>query len=209
MLQSTFFKCWDYPSCWDQKLLFLGQDYKNWDFSVKIIEMDQDCWDLSRRIKILTLLRPFESENDEKSWQIKKYQQESAKIHALLESDQDKLSRNAKIFRSRWISQSRLRLFGLDIDVKTKLRSLDQDFTTVEMHFLTLSRFSRLLRCILWWCRDRDTTETNRDPPGLPLDFQLLCIYALDFSGPIFFKIVFIKNKFYCYYCDLICCDSK
>jgi hypothetical protein len=85
------------------------------------------------------------------------------------------LLRNAEIFRSRQISQSRLRLFVLDLDVETKLRSrdLDRDFATVETHFLTLSNFSRQSRCTLWQRRDRDSqSRYDRDklrPPGLHL----------------------------------------
>ncbi len=116
---------------------------------------------LSRRVKIVeicqeisTLSRPFESENDEKSRRIEKSRRENTKIHALL--DRDKLSRNAKIFRSRRNSQSRSRFFGLDVDVETKLRYLDLNISIIETYFLMLSRFSR--------CRDRDHVETNRDP---------------------------------------------
>jgi len=131
------------------------------------VEKSWHCWEIS------TLSRPFESENDEKSWRIEKSRWENAKIHALLDRDRDKLSRNAEIFRSRWISRSRLRLFGLDIDVETKSRSLDldRDFLTVEAHFLTLSRFSQLLRRTLWRRRDWDSqSRHDRDksrPPGL------------------------------------------
>jgi hypothetical protein len=92
---------------------------------VEIVETHQDCWNLSRRIEIRqnllrrikicweisTLSRPFDGENDGKSRRIKKSQQENAKIHALINQDRDKLSRNAEIL------QSRLTLFGLDIDV--------------------------------------------------------------------------------------------
>jgi hypothetical protein len=93
--------------------------------------------------------RPFESENDEKSRRIEKSRQENTKIHALLDRDRDKLSRNAEIFRSQQISRSRLRLFVLDVDVKTKSRYLNRRdllfdaveiFSTVETHSLTTSR---------------------------------------------------------------------
>ncbi len=117
-------------------------------------------WDAARFVKkILTLLKPFESENDEKSQRIEKSQQENAKIHALLDR---KLLRNAKIFRSWLISWSWSRLFDLDIDVEMKSRSLnlDRDFLTVEMHFLTLSRFSWLSRCTHWRRFDWDTIQT-------------------------------------------------
>jgi hypothetical protein len=68
---------------------------------------------------------------------VEKSQRENTKIHALLDRDRDKLSRNAKIFRSRRISRSRSRLFGLDIDVETKLKNLDlnRDFSIVETNF--------------------------------------------------------------------------
>ncbi len=63
---------------------------------VKIVEICRDaveiCWE------ILTLSRPFESESDEKSRQIEKSRRENTKIHALLDRDQDKVLRNAKIF---------------------------------------------------------------------------------------------------------------
>jgi hypothetical protein len=59
------------------------------------IEIVEICQDASRFVKIcrdsvkirqeiLTLSRPFESENNEKSWRIEKSWQENAKIHALL-----------------------------------------------------------------------------------------------------------------------------
>jgi len=178
----------EHPSCRDQ-LFFLGQDFYNQDFSVKtltrrdfcqdcqdalrlsrFVETRQDCRDLWRNLDIV---KSFESENDEKSQRIEKSRRENTKIHALLDRDRDKLSGNAKIFRSRQISQSRLRLFGLDIDVETKSRSLDldRDFSTVETHFLMLSRFSRLLRLTLWQRRDRDSRSRPRldksRPPGL------------------------------------------
>ncbi len=109
---------------------------------VEIVEICRDAVKICREIS--TLLRPFESENDEKSRRIEKSQRENTKIHALLDRDRDKPSRNAEIFRSRQISRSRSRLFGLDIDVETKSRSLnlDQDISIVETNFLTLSRFS-------------------------------------------------------------------
>ncbi len=149
VLRSTFLKCQDYPSCWGQKFFFLGWDFKIKTFQsrlwcVKIVKTHQDCQDasrLSRRIEICqeisTLSRPFESENDEKSRRIEKSQQEIAKIHALL--DRDKLLRNAEIFRSRWISRSWSRLFGLDIDVKTD-QEQDKLFENVKTNSLTMSR---------------------------------------------------------------------
>jgi len=166
----TFLKCRDFLDGRDQLFFFLVKIFKIETFQlrlwgveifVEIVETRQDCWDLSRRSRDLS--RPFESENDEKSRRIEKSQWENTKIHALLDRDQDKLSRHSKIFRSWQISWSRSRLFGLNIDVETKSRSLDldQDFSTVETHFLTLSRFSRLSRPF-----DRDTIETNQDPQG-------------------------------------------
>ncbi len=124
-----------------------------WDF----------CRDLSRLSRDLS--KPFESENDEKYQRIEKSWRENKNIHAFLDRDRDKLSRNAKIFRSRQISRSRSRLFGLDIDVETKSRNLDRDFSTVKTHFLTLSRLT------LWRRRDRESrSRPRRDksrPPGL------------------------------------------
>jgi hypothetical protein len=64
-------------------------------------------WKVLMDWEISTLSRPFESENDEKSWRIEKSRQENTKIHALLDQDRDNLSRNAKIFRSQWNSWSR------------------------------------------------------------------------------------------------------
>jgi hypothetical protein len=86
-----------------------------------------------------------------KSRRIEKSRRENTKIHALLGRDRDKLSRNAENFRSRRISRSRSRLFGLDIVVETKSRylDLDRDISIVETNFLTLSRFSRLSRLTL------------------------------------------------------------
>ncbi len=46
-----------------------------------------------------------------------------------------------------------------------------RDFSIVEMHFLKMSRFSRLTRQTLWQCQDQDSrSEHDRDilrPPGL------------------------------------------
>ncbi len=74
--------------------------------------------------------------------QNKKY----AKIHLFLNRDQDKLSEITKISRNQCISQSGLRLLGLDIDVKTKSKNVDPDFLTVKTNFLKMSRFSQLSR---------------------------------------------------------------
>ncbi len=136
---------------------------------VKIVETRWDCQDLLRRVEIfeicqdavkicrdavkicqeiLTLSRPFESENNEKSHGIEKSRRENTKIHALLDPDRDKLSRNAEIFRSRQNSWSRSRFFGLDVDVET--------------YFLTLSRFTRLSRLTLWRRRDQESRSRPR-----------------------------------------------
>ncbi len=167
----TFENRRDYPSCRDQLFFILVEIFKIEIFQsrlcrveifVEIVETCWDCQDLSRRVEIfeicrdaveicreiLTLSRPFESENDEKSWQIEKSRWENTKIHALLDRNQDKLSRNAKIFRSRRNSWSRSRFSGLDVDVETKSR-------------LTFWRCRDFLDC-----RDSlfDDVETNRDP---------------------------------------------
>jgi hypothetical protein len=83
---------------------------------VEIVEICQDLLRLSRFVETQSRFVEMQSRFVEKSWR------ENTKIHALLDRDRDKLSRNAKIFRSRWISRSRSRLFGLDIDVETKSR---------------------------------------------------------------------------------------
>jgi hypothetical protein len=81
--------------------------------------------------------------------------------------------RNAENFRSRRISRSRSRLFGLDIVVETKSRSLnlDRDISIDETNFLTLSRFSRLSRLTVWRRRDQESrSRPRRDksrPPSL------------------------------------------
>ncbi len=175
----------DWPSCRDQLFLsvkiihhvktrhffsrsrFLKSRLWCVKIFVEIVEMHQDCQDLSRRIKICqnlsrpieicweisTLSRPFESENDEKSWRIEKSRQENANIHALFNQDWEKLSRNANIFRSWQISQPRSRLFGLDIDVK--------------VHFLKMSRFSWLSRLTHWQCWDQDSQSRQIETPRL------------------------------------------
>ncbi len=99
------------------------------------------CWE------ILTIWRLFELENDKKSWCIEKSWQKYTKINLLLNRDWDKLSRIEKNYWSRQTSWSQSRLFGLDIDVEMELRSLDldQDFLTVETHFLTMSRLRLLI----------------------------------------------------------------
>ena len=102
-----------------------------------------------------------------KSRRIEKSRRENAKIHALLGRDRDKLSRNAENFRSRRISRSRSRLFGLFGHVETKSRflNLDREISIVETNFLKLSRFSRPSRLTFFRCRDRDLdrdhVETN------------------------------------------------
>ncbi len=65
------------------------------------------------------------------------------------------------------------RRFGLDVDVQTKLRSLDldRDISTVETHFLTLSRFSRLSRLTLWRRRDKSR------PPCLVVSSNTGAVY--------------------------------
>jgi hypothetical protein len=98
---------------------------------VEIVETHRDCRDLSRRSRdAVEICRDAVEICREIS--TRKY-----KIHALLDRDRDKLSRNAKIFRSRRIFRSRSRLFGLDIDVETKSRNLDldRDFSIVETNF--------------------------------------------------------------------------
>ncbi len=105
------------------------------------VEICRDAVEICQEIS--TLSRPFESENDEKSWQIEKSRRENTKIHALLDQDWDKLSRNAEIFRSRRNSWSRSRFFGLDVDVETKSRLTFwrcRDFLDCETHSLTSSR---------------------------------------------------------------------
>ncbi len=167
----TFLNCQDFLDGRDQLFFFSVEIFKIMIFQsrlwrvkifVEIVETRRDCRDLSRRMEIFeicrdavkicreisTLSRPFESENDEKSWRIEKSRRENTKIHALQDRDWDKLSRNAKIFRSWQSSRSRSRFFGLDVDVETKSRYLDRRgllFDVVEI-------FS--------------TVETNRDPQG-------------------------------------------
>ncbi len=64
------------------------------------------------------------------------------------------MSRITKMFSSRQISWSQLRLEGLDIDVETKSRNVDKDFSAVETNFLKMPRISQLLRRTFWKCRD-------------------------------------------------------
>jgi hypothetical protein len=137
----------------------------------RFVETRRDFQDLSRCSRDLS--RPFESENDEKSRRIEKSRRENTKIHALLDRDRDKLSRNAEIFRSRQISQSRLRFFGLDVDVETKSRYLDcrdllldavKIFSTVETHSLTTSR-SRV---------SIETTSRQIETPRLTFEINFL-----------------------------------
>ncbi len=145
---------------------------------VEIVEICQDASRFSRFVE--TQLRFVEKSRHcrgLKSRRIEKSQRENTKIHALLGRDRDKLSRN---FRSRWISRSRSRLFGLDIVVETKSRSLnlDRDISIVETNFLTLSRFSWLSRLTLWRRRDRESwSRPFRDksrPPCLIFAYFLL-----------------------------------
>ncbi len=118
------------------------------------IEIVEICQDLSRFVKICRDLSRFVKTQSRfvemQSRFVEKSRRENTKIHALL--DRDKLSRNAKIFRSQRISWSRSRLFGLDIDVETKLRNLDRDrdFSIVETNFWKPSRLSITSRLILF-----------------------------------------------------------
>jgi hypothetical protein len=93
-----------------------------------------------------------------------------AKIHLLLNQDQNKLLRNDKISSSWWTSQSWSRLLCLDIDVKTKSRSLDLnwDFSTVEMNFLTMSRFPQLSRQTFWQFRDQKSWSRHDQDKSRP-----------------------------------------
>jgi hypothetical protein len=144
----TFENRRDYPSCQDQ-LFYLGRVIKIF------VEICRDAVEICQEIS--TLSRPFESENDEKYRRIEKSWQENTKIHALIDRDRDKLSRNAKVFISRQISQSWSRLFW--------------DISIVKTYFLTLSRFSQLSRLTLWRRRDRESrSRPRRDklrPPRL------------------------------------------
>ncbi len=144
MLRSTFLKCWDYPSIQDQKFFFSVEIFKIITFQsrlwrVKIfVKIGQD---LLRRSEVCQeILRPFESENDEKSHQIEKSRHENAKIHALF--NQDKLSRNAKIFRSWQISWSQSRLL-----VWTLMSRQNREVSIS-------TKISRLLRRTFWCCQD-------------------------------------------------------
>ncbi len=138
---------------------------------VKIVEI---CRDTSRFSRFVETQSRFVEKSRHcwglKSRRILKSRRENTKIHALLGRDRDKLLRNAENFRSRRISWSRSRLFGLFGRVETKSRflDLDREILIVETNFLKLSRFSRPSRLTFFRCRDRDLdqdhVETNRDP---------------------------------------------
>jgi hypothetical protein len=145
------------------KLRFFSRDFDASRFlsrfsrRVEIIEICRDASRFSRFVEmqsrfvkicreISTALRPFESENDEKSQRIEKSWQENTKIHALLDRDRDKMSRNAEIFRSRRKSRSSRLTFWRCRDF---LDCRDSLFGNVEIESL-----------------DRDHVETNWDPQG-------------------------------------------
>ena len=124
---------------------------------------------LSRCVQIFEICR----DAVEKSWhcrglksqRIEKSRRENTKIHALLGRDQDKLSRNAKNFRSRRISRSWSRLFGLDIDVEARFLNCRDAlfenvkiFSTDKTNSLTVSR-SRL--SIGTWSRHIETPRLS------------------------------------------------
>jgi hypothetical protein len=102
-----------------------------------------------------------------------------------------------KIFRSQWISRSRL--FGLDIDVETKSRSLDLDryIMIVETNFFKVSRFSRHVETRFLKCRDRESrSRPRRDksrPPGLRVSsiiFRTSFVFSV-FKMTFYIRIVF------------------
>ena len=109
---------------------------------VEIVEICQDASRFSRFVETQSRFVETQSRFVEKSRhcrglksrRIEKSRRENAKIHALLGRDRDKLSRNAKNFRSLRISRSQSRLFGLDIFDAVEI------FSTVETHSLTTSR---------------------------------------------------------------------
>ncbi len=146
----TFLNSQDFLDGRDQLFFFSVKIFKIKIFQLRLWRIEIFVEIVKICPEILTLSRPFESENDEKSRRIEKSWWENTKIHAFLDRDRDKMSRNAKIFRSRRISQSWWRLFGLDIDVETKSRHT-------------------FWRCLGYLdCRDSlfDNVETNRDPQG-------------------------------------------
>ena len=158
MLRSTFLKCWDYPSIQDQKFFFSVKIFKIITFQsrlwrVKIfVKIGQD---LLRRSEVCQeILRPFESENDEKSHQIEKSRHENAKIHALF--NQDKLSRNAKIFRSWQISWSQSRLLVWTLMSR---QNREVSISTEISPSSRLARISRLSRSAFFVSRLRVSIE--------------------------------------------------
>jgi len=157
--------------------IFLVEIFKIKTFSVHakiFVEIVKICWEklrLSRFVKKSWINQGFLSLKMTKSLNVlrnlnKKY----AKIHLLLNQDQNKLLRNDKISSSWWTSQSWSRLLCLDIDVKTKLRSLDLnwDFSTVEMNFLTMSRFPQLSRQTFWQFRDQESWSRHDQDKSRP-----------------------------------------
>ena len=129
----------------------------HFEIFVEIVKTNWDCQDLLRRIEIcqeiLTLWKNFEHKNDEKFWQVENLEEKYAKFNLILDRDWDELSRNDKILRSQWTSQSWSRLLGMDIDVETKSRSLDldKDFSIVKTKFFKMSRFSQLSSQTFWF----------------------------------------------------------
>ncbi len=126
--RQTFKTCQGFLDCWN-KLFFVSVEiFKIETFQlrlclvkvfVKIVETNRDCRDLSRNLDIMEAfwVWKWQSLNEWRNLN-KKY----AKIHLLLDPDQDELSRNDKISRSCRISRSWSRLLGWDIDVKTMSR---------------------------------------------------------------------------------------
>jgi hypothetical protein len=86
-----------------------------------------------------------------------------------------------QIYWSQRTSGSWSKLFGLDIAVKTKSRSLNlnRDFSTVKTHFLKMLRFFWLSRQTFWQCWDRDfCSRPNWDklrPLGLVPQHIFVC----------------------------------
>jgi hypothetical protein len=195
----TFLNCRDFLDGRDQlffsrsrflKSRFFSRDFDASRFLSRLsrhVEIVKICRDTSRFSRFVETQSRFVETQSRfveksrhcrglKSRRIEKSRRENAKIHALLGRDRDKLSRNAENFRSRRISRSRSRLFGLDIVVETKSRSLnlDRDISIVETNFWKASILSIMSRSTFENRRDRESRSRPRWDKSRPPRLKIL-----------------------------------
>ncbi len=134
---------------------------------IKIVTI---CWDRSRFIKRSQLYEVFLILKMSKSLDaLRNLNKKYRKINLLLDRDWDKLSRNDKIYWSWQTSQSRSRLFGLNLDQDFLVSILIKISQLSRWTFLKMSGFFWLSNKLFCRCRDWDKLR----PPGLLLSLYI------------------------------------